>query len=320
MQDVLLGVIAIAAGLVLLEAAAERFTAALGAFARHLRASEGVVGLLTAGGEWEELAVVGLALLGGHPGLAIGNIIGSCLANLIGSLPLGFLGRHPLVLTRDARIYAAVMLGVTMLAAGVLADGSIEPRWGWLLVGVFVGYLVSILVVIRRGWLRPPEAEDYDDDELPEDAGLWRLIAVMILGIIGTGIGAELVVTGGIRLARVLGLSDYVIGATIVAIGTTLPDKAISLIAGMRGQGGIVTANATGSNIFVLTLVLGVAVIGSGGLIVSRDVAHIDAPLLLSVSLLVLLLFLRRTLHRVAGIGLLALYVAYLATTLVRGA
>jgi len=101
-MDILLALAAFALGLALLEKGADRFTGGIGALARRLDASEGVVGLLTAGGEWEELVVVLLALAGGHGGLAVGDIVGSCIANLTGSLPLGFLGRRPLVLDRSA--------------------------------------------------------------------------------------------------------------------------------------------------------------------------------------------------------------------------
>src|SRR6266581_380774 len=108
-MDIVLVVAALVGGLVLLEWGAERFTGAIGALARRLRAAEGVVGLLTAGGEWEELIVVVLALAGGHAALAVGNVIGSCLANLTGALPLGLLGTRPLVLDRGARVYGLVM-------------------------------------------------------------------------------------------------------------------------------------------------------------------------------------------------------------------
>jgi cation:H+ antiporter len=132
--------------------------------------------------------------------------------------------------------------------------------------------------------------------------------------------GAELVVQGAAHIAERIGLSEYAIGATVVAIGTTLPDKAISLIGGWRGQGGVVTANATGSNIFLLSLVLGLAALpGGAGLAVPPTVAHVDVPLLLAMTLLITLLFRRPSLHRRAGVGLLILYVAYVVYALVQG-
>ncbi len=317
-MDILLAVVALVVGLIVLEWGAERFTGAIGAIARRLRASEGVVGLLTAGGEWEELVVVALALAGGHPALAVGNVVGSCLANLIGSMPLGLLGKRPLVLDRSARVYGLVMLGVTVLACLFAFGGRVTRPEGGALVAAFVVYVASVLVVIRRGWLRPPED---DDDDAPVGGSALRPIAVLVLGLVVISVGAELIVQGSVHIAQRIGLSEYAIGATVVSIGTTLPDKAISLIGGLRGQGGVVTANATGSNIFLLTLVLGLAALsGSAGLAVAPTVAHVDVPLLLAATLLVTLLFRQPSLHRRTGVALLILYGAYIVYALVRGA
>ena len=314
-----LALLVLGAGLFLLEAGADRFTDAIGALARRLHASENVVGLLTAGGEWEELLVVILAIGSGHPGLAIGNVVGSCLANLIGSMPLGFFGPRPLVPDRSARIYAVVMLFVTILAAIFMSDGHIEPLGGGILVAVFFGYIVSVLLVLKRGWLRPIE-DDEDDEEAVVQHALPRLLGLLVISLVAIAGGAELVVQGAVIIAHRVGLSDYAIGATVVALGTTLPDKAISFIGGRRGSGGIVTANATGSNIFVLTLVLGLAALTNrNGIAISPSVLHWDMPFLIAASVLVVILFGRTSLHWRTGVGLLVLYVAYIAFALVRG-
>jgi K+-dependent Na+/Ca+ exchanger-like protein len=312
--------VAVLAGLFLLEAGADRLTEAIVALAHRLRAPEHVVGLLTAGGEWEELIVVLLAIVAGHPALAVGNVVGSCIANLIGSMPLGMLGARPLVPDRSARIYAVVMLLVTVVAAALLIDGRVEPIAGGVLVALFVVYVASILLVIQRGWLRPLESDEEDDDGDDESASSARLFATLVVALVVIAVGAELVVEGAVTIAQQLGFSEYAIGATVVAVGTTLPDKAISLIAGRRGQGGVVLANATGSNIFILTLVLGLAALFSGsGLAIAPAVAGVDVPLLVAVSALVVLLVQRPALGRGAGFGLLALYVAYIVFALVRG-
>jgi cation:H+ antiporter len=289
------------------------------ALAHRLRAPEHVVGLLTAGGEWEELIVVILAVVAGHPALAVGNIIGSCLANLIGSMPLGFLGARPLVPDRSARVYAVLMLVITLLAASFLIDGRVEPIAGGVLITLFVAYVASIVLVIQRGWLRPLEGDEDDEDEGAPQSVV-GLFAVLLVGLIVIAVGAELVVQGAVAIAQQVGLSEYAIGATIVAVGTTLPDKAISFVAGRRGQGGVVTANATGSNIFVLTLVLGLAALFSnGGLTIAPDVARVDVPLLIAASVLVVLLFRLPSLGRGIGFSLLILYVAYIVYALLRG-
>jgi cation:H+ antiporter len=217
-----------------------------------------------------------------------------------------------------------VMLLVTLLAAVFLIDGRIEPIAGGILVAIFVVYVISILLVIQRGWLRPLAGGEDDDAEQQDEGNaprsVTRLLGVMVIGLIVIAVGAELVVEGAVAIAQLLGLSEYAIGATIVAVGTTLPDKAISFVAGRRGRSGVVTANATGSNIFVLTLILGLAALFSGsGLAISPEVAQVDMPLLVGTSVLVVLLFRRPALGRGTGVALLALYGAYFAYALIRG-
>jgi cation:H+ antiporter len=316
-MSLLLATVAIVGGLIVLEQSAEHFTAAIGSLARRLRASEGTVGLLTAGGEWEELVVVVLAVVSGHPGIAVGNVIGACLANLIGSMPLGMLARRPLRPDRSARLYGLVMLAVTLLAAALAVDGRVTPAAGGVLVAVFAAYVASVLLVIRKGWLRAPADED---DELRSDVRLVRLVSVFIVSLVVISAAAEAIVLGAAHIAHQAGLSEYAIGATIVAIGTTLPDKAISLVGGIRGQSGVVTSNALGSNIFLLTLVLGLAALSNPhGVTISHHIARVDLPLLLAASVLVVALFHRASLHRRTGIALLTLYAGYVAFALVRG-
>jgi len=310
-MELLLAVLAVIAGMVLLEAGADKLTDAVQALAARLRTSEAVVGLLTVGGEWEELVVVVVAALTGHIEIGIGNIIGSCIANLAGSLPLGMLWSRKLIPDRVAKIYSVVMLIATALATGVLWKGM-NTGEGWLLVAAFVVYWSSLLIVIARGLLPAPVAE-----EDPEKGSALVMLAIILASLLVLALGAELVVRGSAEIARRLGVSEYAIGATIVAIGTTLPDKAISLVGGMKGSSGVVLANATGSNIFVLTLLLGLSAIlgGAGGSSIG-----IDMWLLLGVSIAVTVMILRERLGRVEGALLLLFYAAYIAYALWRGA
>ncbi len=301
-------------GVAFLERGADWFVDATAALARRLHAPQTLVGLLTAGGEWEELVIVLAAVVGGHPGIALGDIIGSCIANILGSFPLGLFGRRPLVVERSARPYALALVGVTLLVSGSLIVGPISRPIGGALVGVFALYLASILLALRGGLVRPDTlpADEDDDEEEMEDRPLPAQCAFLLLGLFLVTLGAVLVVEPAVYFAHRFGLSETVIGLTIVAIGTTLPDKALSLASGLKARGGIVVANAVGSNIFVLTLVLGLSALAAP-LVADQQTLRFDVPILVASSLLLALLIFRERVHWRTGVTLLALYVGYLA-------
>lgn len=307
-------------GVALLERGADWFVDAAAALAKRLHAPQTLVGLLTAGGEWEELVVVLAAIFGGHSGIALGDIIGSTIANILGSFPLGLFGRKPLVVEKSARLYALALVGVTALVAGLLVVGPTTRPLGGALVGLFAVYLASILLALRRGILHrsvlPIEEaeEDEEEDEREEmerRPGLAQM-AFLVVGLVLISLGAVLVVEPAVYFAHLLGISETVIGLTIVAVGTTLPDKAISLVGGLKARGGIVVANAVGSNIFLLMLVLGLSAVAVPLAADARTVVF-DVPVMLGSALLLCVLVFRGRLHWRIGAALLALYVGYLA-------
>lgn len=310
--------LAFLAGLLLLERGADWFVDAIAALARRLHAPQTLVGLLTAGGEWEELVVVLAAVLGGHSGIAIGDIIGSAIANILGSFPLGLFGRKSLRIERSARLYAIALVGITLLVSGLLAAGPIARPAGSALIILFALYIASILYALRRGLLRTTDlpADDDDDDDDSERQPIPRQIVSLIAGFVVVSLGAYLVVEPAVYFAHALGISETIIGLTIVAIGTTLPDKAISLVGGLKQQGGIVVANAVGSNIFLLTLVLGLSAIAAP-IVADSQTLRFDVPVMLACAVLLCLLVFRSHLHWRIGIALLTLYAAYLAYQLI---
>ena len=304
-------------GLYLLERGADWFVDAAAGLARRLRAPETLVGLLTAGGEWEELVVVLAALFGGHGGIALGDIIGSTIANVLGSFPLGLFGRKPLVMEPAARAYAAGMAVVTLIVAGLLYAGPITKPVGGGLIAIFVVYVATTLLALRRGLVPAPVDDDDDDDEEEEREEMERRPAAaqlvyLLAGLCLISLGAWLVVEPAAYFALRLGLSETVVGLTVVAIGTTLPDKAISLVGGIKSRGGIVVANAVGSNIFLLTLTLGLAAF-AGPVAAGAQTLRFDVPVMVGCAVLLLLLVLRPRLHWRTGVLLLALYAGYLA-------
>jgi cation:H+ antiporter len=205
---------------------------------------------------------------------------------------------------------------VSLLVGALLWRGPITRPLGGALVALFVVYLATILWALRRGIVHAPadEDEDDDDDEQAEMAGrpTLALVALVVLGLALVSLGAWLVVEPAVYAAHALGISETIIGLTIVAIGTTLPDKAISLVGGLKEQGGLVVANAVGSNLFLLTLTLGLAAFAAP-VVADSQTLRFDVPVMIASALLLWLLLLRHRLHWRVGLLLLLLYVGYLA-------
>ncbi len=295
-------------GLLLLERGADLFTGSVGRLAKRTGASETVVGLLTAGMEWEELIVVSLAAATGHLGIAVGNLIGSNIANIAGSFALGPLAR-PIQIVRDDRIYALVMLAITGGATLVMTGGQVSRLMGITLLVVFAAYIGLLLYALRQGVLRKSFEREVGDDH--ERSSLRRDLAITAAGLLLVLVGALAVVQAGIFFAQALGVSEFVVGLTLVAIGTTLPDKAISLVGALKGRSGVVTANAVGSNIFNLTFALGLAAV-IAPLPVDEATISFDLPVMVGVSALLVLFFLRRQVGRLEALTLLLIYAGYL--------
>ncbi|HEY8475531.1 MAG TPA: sodium:calcium antiporter [Chloroflexota bacterium] len=294
-------------GVVLIERGADLFVERVGNLAERTRLSPTLLGLLTVGVEWEELAVAIVAAASGHVGVAVGAIIGANIANLAGSFSLGLLAR-PIPITRSDRLAMGAMLVATVVAAGLLRNGLLESGDGAALVGLFVLYVAALALATARGLARW-KVEPGDE---PPSRGIAATAALTFLGLGLLIAGAELVIHGATSFARTVGVPEVVIGLTLVSVGTTLPDKVVSVVGARRGQGGIVVANAAGSNICNLLLVLGLAALVQP-LTVDEAVRSFDLPVLVGLATLVTLLALRTRLGRAEGALLLAVYAGYLA-------
>lgn len=321
----------------LLERGAEWFTEHTEKLALSTGLSLTLVGLLTAGIEWEELVVVALAAFGGQTDLAVGDVIGSCIANLTASFALGPLFR-PLAIGRDDRRFALALLVLTGLAVLFLQKGQLGRFDGLLLLLGFALYLAFLVGLTVRGLLkvhfeRENDDDDDDDDDDDHDSPqsstfrtqlsepatpptAFRLYALALFGLGLIVVGAWLVVQSALFVAQQFGLSEFVIGVTVVAFGTTLPDKVISIAGAIKGQAGIVSANAIGSNICNLFAGLGLAALVQP-LAVNLAVVGFDLLFLLGVTGLFALLYLQRQVGRWSGGLLLGLYVVYIVIKLV---
>lgn len=298
----------LAAGVLALDRGADWFADAATGLARHSGLPLTVVGLLTVGVEWEELAVVVVALVRGEAGLALGALVGSAIANLTLAMAVGLAaGRvHPGI--HDRLLGTILLFGTTVFVLLAQRD-RLSALSGLVLLVVFAAYVIWLLTELRSG-LRS-RAADGDDEE----GGSGRLALVLAGGLLLALVGGELVVRGALRLAGGFGLPEAVVGLTLVALGTSLPDLAVSFTAARRGAGSLVIANAAGSNLCNLLLLPGiVALVAPGSL--PAGLRGSDLAVLLAVTATFASLLYRPVLGRPVAVLLGAVYLLYIGVRL----
>jgi cation:H+ antiporter len=231
-----------------------------------------------------ELAVSIQAGLAGSSDLALGNVVGSNIFNVLLILGASALIAPLLVASQLVRQEVPVMIGVSLLLFALCADGTVSFVDGTVLVGLLIVYTVVLVVQSRR------QAAANGDLGVGSSSGWDRHWSVQILLIAGglalLVLGARWLVDSAVGFARSLGVSELVIGITIVAAGTSLPEVATSIIAALRGQRDIAVGNVVGSNTFNILGVLGVtAVAAPAGLAVAPAVPAFDLPVMVAVAI-----------------------------------
>ena len=239
----------------------------------------------------------------GQPGIAVGTVVGSNIFNVAVILGIAALIRPVRVQAQLIRRDAPVMLGVTGAGIAVLWDGNVTRWEGALLVLASLAYTVWIVREARK--------EPSGDDEGLQPLGLGRALFFIGAGLVLLGFGSRLLVENAVVLARGIGVSEAVIGLTIIAAGTSMPELATSAVGAMRGHSDIALGNVVGSNIFNILFVLGLAAVVHP--IRNAGVRPVDGWFLLGTAA-VLLPMMRsgRTVGRIEGVILLLAYAAYL--------
>ena len=296
-------------GLVILVWSADRFVGGAAGLALRLGMMPMTIGLtlVAFGTSAPEILVSATASLTGSSDLAIGNALGSNIANIGMVLAVTLLVRPILITPGTRQRDLPAYLLIAALTGLILLDGALTRREGALLLGALfvMGWLMWQFR--QRDTLEEPELPAHGSSAL-KDWGLFISGLVMLL------VSARLLVWGAVELALSLGVSETIIGLTLVAAGTSLPELAASVAAALRGHADLAIGNIVGSNIMNLVAVLPVPAMLAPGLmdpaLVSRD---FPAMLLLSAVLLILVLIAgRRKLGRVAGLVMLAGYTGYL--------
>lgn len=250
-----------------------------------------------------ELLVSLNAVSQGSTGIAIGNVIGSNIANIALVLGLTIFIRPINVESQRYLFSWLIMLLASIMFYGFSFDGIIDTIDGVFFIS---GLILFISLSIRYRHL------NVNDDEIEEGLDTKLIPIYFILGAMGLYFGSEFLVANSVIIAKYMGLSEFVIGITIVALGTSLPEFVTSVIAILKGQSGISIGNLIGSNIFNVFAVLGVTSIFQP-LSAGTNLLTADLPIMLGITLLLgLFLFISRKLRRIEGVIFISIYLIYL--------
>lgn len=268
-----------------------------------------------------ELAVSLQSAAAGQADLSLGNVVGSNVFNVLFILGVSAVVAPLLVSRQLVRIDVPVMIGVTLACWALGADGRVGRWEGVAMVVALVGYTVAqIRIGTREG---NPDAPTPDGagspvDPPPGESPGPRIPLQLLLIVLGLGmltLGSRWLVDGAVQAATAMGISELVVGLTVIAAGTSLPEVATSILASIRGQRDIAVGNVVGSNIFNLLGVLGLsAVVAPDGVLVPPSALAFDFPVMAAVALACLpIFFTGMVIARWEGLVFLAYYAAYVA-------
>jgi cation:H+ antiporter len=312
----LISSIAILVGLVVLVWSADRFISGAAALADNLGVSPMLIGLTVVGfgTSAPEILVSAMASVDGNPGLAIGNAIGSNIANI--GLILGVtaivmpLSVHSSVLRREYPL----LLGISIIAFVLMWDGDLSRLDGAVLLTLLFLVLGWMVYTAKTGET-DPIAGEYEA-EIPHDTPTRKALLTLSIGLVLLLLSSRLLVWGATQVAVALGVSDLVIGLTIVAIGTSLPELAASITSALKKEDDIAIGNVIGSNLYNLLAVLSIpGLIDPGGFV--TEVTTRDLPVMLGMT--ILLFFMGYgfgkpgRINRVEGFLLLTCFIGYQA-------
>lgn len=375
MESIIYSIAAFICALFVLESGADKFIDHTAIFAKRSGIPEGLIALLTAGAEWEELAVVLFSIAQGRNSLALGNVVGSAISNILGAFSLGLLfsstSGNGMSFDASSKRYTVLQLAVTILAAISLGlrEHMNHRVAGFGLIVIFVLYVGSVFWAIRKGLITGPELSDSDDDiESASDSGeeinhpstsagttsaygtfneesrhpahdshssaeeqplagdntalfpktthhsLMHHLLQLLFGFLSLLVSAYVLTHAATTLVDQLGLSDEVFGLVVLSIATTLPEKIVASLSGLRGQTGIMVANTVGSNIFLLTLCLGVVWVSPSDSDSHKPIGVTElATLVASSAAMCIVVFTRENAAKGLGLGFVIAYLAFLS-------
>ena len=303
--DIILNIFFLIIGIALVLWGADKFTDGASGIARKWHVSELVIGLtvVAMGTSLPELMVSLFSSLRGSSDMSVGNIVGSNIFNTLTIIGASAL-MMPVVIQKGV-LYRDIPLSfVFALLLFVLSyDGNITLLDAIFLLILFCGFLYYTYYIGTHG--------QKTSDEVREDTSIWKLLFLLLIGIVCLVSGGQLLVNNAADLARLWGVRESVIGLTILAAGTSLPELATSMVAAKKGSAGLAMGNAIGSNVFNVAFVLGTC--SAIRPMVVQDISMVDwAVFIFSNVLLWIFACSKRSLSKLEGLVLVLSYIAYL--------
>ncbi|MEH0690648.1 calcium/sodium antiporter [Vibrio cholerae] len=301
-------------GLVLLVWSADKLVFGSAALARNFGISPLVIGMtiLAMGSSAPEMMVSATAALEGKTDTAVGNVLGSNIANIALILGITALIKPLAISSAVIRRELPLMVGVTVLAGVLLWDNHLGFYEGSLLFVLFAAFIVAMLQISRSEKQKGDALLEEQESEVPEGvsnlkAGIWVVVGLILLPI-----AADTLVDNAVVIAQYFGMSDLVIGLTIIAVGTSLPELAASLAGVMKGEDDMAVGNIIGSNVFNILAVMGIPGILNPSMLSEYAMGR-DFWVMLGVSLLLVAMALgkSRSINRLEGGVLFFCFIAY---------
>ncbi|MDN3700924.1 calcium/sodium antiporter [Vibrio artabrorum] len=301
-------------GLGFLVWSADKLVYGAAALARNVGISPLVIGMtiLAMGSSAPEMMVSATAALDGKTDTAVGNVLGSNIANIALILGITALIKPLSISSGIIRRELPLMIGVTVLAGALLWDNHLGFYEGVLLFVLFAAFLFAMLQISRNEKKNGDAFLEEQESEIPEGVSNPKAVMWVIIGLIVLPLSANMLVDNAVVIAKYFGMSDLVIGLTIIAVGTSLPELAASLAGVMKGEDDMAVGNIIGSNVFNILAVMGIPGILNPSMLNEFAMGR-DFWVMLGVSLLLVIMALgkSRRVNRIEGGILIATFVAY---------
>lgn len=301
-------------GLILLVWSADKLVFGAAAIARNIGISPLVIGMtiLAMGSSAPEMMVSATAALDGKTDTAVGNVLGSNIANIALILGITALIKPLSISSMVLRRELPLMVGVTLLSGLLLWNNYLGFYEGILLFALFAVFILAMLHISRKEQQNGDALLSECESEIPTDVSNKKAIIWVIIGLILLPFAASMLVDNSVIIAKYFGMSDLVIGLTIIAVGTSLPELAASLAGVLKGEDDMAVGNIIGSNVFNILAVMGIPGILNPS-ILSDSVMGRDFWVMLAVSLLLVIMALgkSRSINRLEGAVLFIIFLAY---------